>query len=156
MYMAVAELNPDMVSLKPGTTKIIEVNNSYREGTYVIYRNGLYYFFWSEDDTRSPNYKVRYAISKSPVGPLEMPKDNVVIQGNKAEGIYATGHNSVIKVPKKDEWKIVYHRFSYPTGISMGGAAGFHREVCIDNLEFNADGTIKQVVPTHAGIKAVK
>ena len=156
MYMAVAELNSDMVSLKPGTTKIIDVNDSYREGTYVIYRNGLYYFFWSEDDTRSPNYKVRYAISKSPVGPLEMPKDNVVIQGNKAEGIYATGHNSVIKVPNRDEWKIVYHRFSYPTGINMGDAAGFHREVCIDNLEFNADGTIKQVVPTHKGINPVK
>ncbi len=38
----------------------------------------------------------------------------------------------------------------------MGDAGGFHREVCIDKLEFNADGTIKQVVPTHAGIEALK
>jgi len=156
MYMAVAELNPDMTSLKEGSTKTIAVNHSFREGTYVIYRNGKYYFFWSEDDTRSPNYKVRYAISNSPTGPLEMPENNIIIQGKPDLGIYATGHNSVLQIPNKDEWYITYHRFSYPTGIKMGDAAGFHREVCIDKLEFNPDGTIKQVIPTHEGIKAIK
>jgi len=155
-YMAVAELNADMISLKKGTTKVIKVDNTYREGTYVIYRNGQYYFLWSEDDTRSPNYKVRYGVSKSPLGPIEIPENNIVIQGNPAEGIYATGHNSVLQIPNKDEWYIVYHRFSYPTGIKMGDAGGFHREVCIDKLEFNQDGTIKQVTPTHLGIKAIK
>ncbi|MCR4031927.1 MULTISPECIES: family 43 glycosylhydrolase [Flavobacterium] len=156
MYMGVAELNPDMVSLKPGTQKVIAVNNSFREGTYVIYRNGKYYFFWSEDDTRSPKYKVRYGISDSPTGPLQIPENNIIIQGKPEEGIYATGHNSVLQIPNKDEWYITYHRFSYPTGIKMGQAGGFHREVCMDKLEFNADGTIKQVVPTHAGIEALK
>jgi len=156
MYMAVAELNSDMISLKPNTQKIIAVNNSFREGTYVIYRNGKYYFFWSEDDTRSPKYKVRYAISNSPTGPLEIPENNIVIQGKPEEGIYATGHNSVLQIPNKDEWYLTYHRFSYPTGIKMGNAGGFHREVCIDKLEFNPDGTIKQVIPTHEGIKAIK
>lgn len=153
MYMAAAELNPDMVSLKEGSTKIIEVNKSFREGTYVIYRNGKYYFFWSEDDTRSPNYKVRYGISDSLLGPLEMPQNNIVIQGIPKQGIYATGHNSVLQIPGKDEWYIVYHRFSYPTGIKMGRAGGFHREVCIDKLEFNPEGSIKEVVPTHTGIE---
>lgn len=156
MYMAVAELNPDMVSLKPGSTKVITVNDSYREGTYVIYRNGKYYFFWSEDDTRSPNYKVRYGISNSPSGPVEIPENNIVIQGLPNLGIHATGHNSVLQIPNKDEWYITYHRFSYPTGIKMGDAGGFHREVCMDKLEFNADGTIKQVTPTHTGIDAIK
>lgn len=155
-YMAVAELNKDMVSLKEGSTKIIKVDNTFREGTYVIYRNGNYYFLWSEDDTRSPNYKVRYGISKSPVGPIEIPKNNIVIQGNKEQGIYATGHNSVVKTLNKDEWYIVYHRFPYPNGINMGDSAGFHREVCIDKLEFNTDGTIKQVVPTHQGVNPVQ
>jgi arabinoxylan arabinofuranohydrolase len=156
MYMGAAELNPDMVSIKKGSTKVIKVDETYREGTYVIYRNGQYYFLWSEDDTRSPNYKVRYGISKSPLGPIEIPANNIVIQGIPSQGIYATGHNSVVQVPNKDEWYIVYHRFSYPTGIKMGDAGGFHREVCIDKLEFNQDGTIKQVIPTHAGINPVK
>ncbi|RKR04736.1 glycosyl hydrolase family 43 [Flavobacterium sp. 90] len=155
-YMAVAELNADMISIKKGSTKVIKTDNTFREGTYVIYRKGIYYFLWSEDDTRSPNYKVRYGISKSPLGPIEITENNIVIQGNPDQGIYATGHNSVLQIPNKDEWYITYHRFSYPTGIKMGDAGGFHREVCIDKLEFNPDGTIKQVIPTHTGINAIK
>lgn len=155
-YMAVAELNDNMISIKEGSTKIIKVDDTFREGTYVIYRKGTYYFLWSEDDTRSPNYKVRYGTSKSPLGPIEIPKDNIVIQGIPDQGIYATGHNSVLQIPDKDEWYITYHRFSYPTGIKMGDAGGFHREVCMDKLEFNPDGSIKQVTPTHSGIDAIK
>ena len=155
-YMAVAELNADMISIKEGSTKIIQVDDTFREGTYVIHRKGIYYFLWSEDDTRSPNYKVRYGTSKSPLGPIEIPKNNIVIQGIPDQGIDATGHNSVLQIPNKDEWYITYHRFSYPTGIKMGDAGGFHREVCIDKLEFNADGSIKQVIPTHIGINAIK
>jgi hypothetical protein len=37
----------------------------------------------------------------------------------------------------------------------MGDAAGFNREVCIDKMEFNADESIKQVIPTHKGIDPV-
>ncbi len=154
-YMAVAELNDDMISFK-GDVKLIKVDKTFREGTYVIYRKGTYYFMWSEDDTRSPNYKVRYGTSKSPLGPIEIPENNIVIQGIPDQGIYATGHNSVLQIPNKDEWYITYHRFSYPTGIKMGEAGGFHREVCIDKLEFNPDGTIKQATPTHTGIQAIK
>lgn len=156
MYIGVAELNEDMISLKPGTTKVIAVDKTFREGTYVIYRKGIYYFLWSEDDTRSPNYKVRYGTSKSPLGPIEIPQNNIVIQGIPDQGIYATGHNSVLQIPNKDEWYITYHRFSYPNGIKMGRAGGFHREVCIDKLEFNPDGSIKQVIPTHQGVKPIK
>ncbi len=155
-YMAVAELNDDMISFKTPTPKVITVDKTFREGTYIFYRKGTYYFLWSEDDTRSPNYKVRYGTSKSPLGPIEIPQNNIVIQGIPDQGIYATGHNSILQIPNKDEWYITYHRFSYPTGIKMGRAGGFHREVCIDKLEFNEDGTIKQVTPTHEGIKPLK
>ncbi len=37
----------------------------------------------------------------------------------------------------------------------MGDAGGFHREVCIDKLEFNSDGTIKQVIPTLEGVMSI-
>ncbi len=37
----------------------------------------------------------------------------------------------------------------------MGDAAGHNCEVCIDKL-FNSNGTIKQVMPACAGIKALK
>lgn len=155
-YMAVAELNQDMISIKPASTQVIKVDDTFREGTYVFYRKGKYYFLWSEDDTRSPNYKVRYGTSDSPLGPIQIPENNIVIQGIPAQGIYATGHNSILQIPNKDEWYIIYHRFSYPTGIKMGDAAGFHREVCIDKLDFNIDGSIIQVISTHTGVQGLK
>jgi arabinoxylan arabinofuranohydrolase len=155
-YMAAAELNDDMVSLKPGTTKIMTPDATFREGAHVFFRNGIYYFMWSEDDTRSENYRVRYAMSDSPMGPLKIPENNLVIAKDKETGIYGTGHHSVIQIPGKDEWYIVYHRFNYPQGIKMGDAAGYNREVCIDKMEFNADGTIKQAKPTHEGIQPVR
>lgn len=154
-YMAGAELDDDMVSLKPGTTTILTPARSYNEGTYVIYRNGTYYFMWSENDTRSPDYQVRYGTSGSPLGKITVPPGNLVIAKNKNAAIFGTGHHSILQLPGTDEWYIVYHRFNYPKGITMGDAAGYYREVCIDKLEFNADGSIKPVVPTHEGIKAV-
>lgn len=147
-YAAVVELNDDMVSIKKNTLKLLNLDATFREGLYVIYRNGIYYFLWSEDDTRSENYRVRYASSTSPTGPLTIPENNLILQKDPSLGIYGTGHNSVIQVPGKDEWYMVYHRFSKPNGIKMGRAAGFHREIAIDKMEFNADGSIKPVVVT--------
>jgi hypothetical protein len=151
-YMAGVELNDDMVSVKTSTLKVMTPNSTFREGTYAIYRNGTYYFFWSEDDTRSQNYRVRYGTSNSPLGAVTVPSNNLILQKDAAKGIYGTGHNSVVQVPGTDQWYIVYHRFTRPKGIEMGDAAGFNREVCIDKLKFNADGSIQSVIPTLEGI----
>ncbi len=155
-FMAGAELNDNMTSIKHETLTVLKPDSTYREGTYVFYRNGMYYFMWSEDDTRSENYRVRYATSDSPLGVFTIPENNLVIAKDKATGIYGTGHNSVLQIPGRDEWYIVYHRFNYPKGITQGRAAGYNREVCIDKMEFNVDGSIKQVVPTHKGIAPIK
>ncbi|MEZ0451597.1 family 43 glycosylhydrolase [Sphingobacterium thalpophilum] len=148
-YLAVAELDRDMVSIKKNTVKVLTPDKTFREGAYVIYRNGLYYFFWSENDTRNEDYRVRYGTSTSPYGPITVPENNLILQKDISKGIYGTGHNSVLQVPGKDEWYIVYHRFSYPDGIGMGDAAGFHREVCIDRLYFDKQGNILPVEPSN-------
>jgi len=155
-YMAGAELNDDMVSLKMDTLQVMTPDQTFREGTHVLYRDGKYYFLWSEDDTRSPNYRIRYATAYKPLGALKVRDENIVIEKDPAAGIYATGHNSTIQVPGTDEWYIVYHRFCYPDGINMpDGAGGFHREVCIDRMVFGDSGRIEQVKPTHEGIAPV-
>lgn len=155
-YMACAELNEDMISINEETIKIMTPDNTFREGVTVFYRNGKYYFLWSEDDTRSENYKVRYGTSNTPTGKISIPQNNLVIAKDKETEIYGTGHNSVIQIPGKDEWYIVYHRFNYPKGINMGDAAGYNREVCIDKIEFDKEGNIKETKPTHLGIKEIK
>jgi len=154
-YLACAELNDNMTSINTSTIKIMTPNSTFREGTEAAYRNGKYYFFWSENDTRSADYRVRYGTSTSPNGTMTIPANNLVIAKDAAKGIYGTGHNCVIQIPGKDEWYIVYHRFTRPKGITMGDAAGYNREVCIDTLKFNTDGSIIQVQPTIGGIAPV-
>lgn len=148
-YLAGAELEKDMVNLKPNTTKVLTPDPTFREGVYVFYRKGKYYFLWSENDTREEDYRVRYGIARSPLGPIEIPQNNLILKKDPSQGIYGTGHNSVLQLPgKKDEWYIVYHRFSRPNGIKMGGDAGFHREVCMDKMQFDEQGYIVPVKPT--------
>ena len=150
-YMAGAELNKDMVSIKKKTLTVMTPEGgtlqdyAYREAPYVFYRNGLYYFMWSVDDTGSPNYHVAYGTSKSPLGPIEVAAQPVVLKRNPEQQIYGTAHNSVLQIPGTDEWMIVYHRINK---WYLKDAPGVHREVCIDRLQFNDDGTIQPVVPT--------
>lgn len=148
-YLAVAELNKDMISLKAGTTKVLQVDKTFREGAYVFFRKGIYYFLWSDEDTRSENYRVRYGTSTTPTGPIKIAENNLILQKDPSKGIYGTGHNSILQIPGKDEWYIVYHRFPFPDGINMGDAAGFNREVCMDSMYFDQQGNIIPVKPTH-------
>lgn len=152
-YMVGVELNNDMISIKKETITSMKPDETFREGTYVIYRKGTYYFLWSEDDTRSPNYKVRYATRNSPLGKLTIPENNIVIQKDTLNEIFGTGHNSVLQIQGTDEWYLVYHRMTYPQGKKMGRFAGFNREVCIDKLEFDENGAIIEVKPTLTGIE---
>lgn len=102
---------------------------------------------WSVDDTGSPNYHVAYGTSDNPLGPIKVTEQPVVLIQNPDKKIYGPAHNSVIRLPGTDEWRIVYHRINKDY-IDREKKPGVHREVCIDRLEFNPDGTIKPVVPT--------
>jgi hypothetical protein len=134
-------LNADMKSLNG--TPVNLATTGYNEGTFVFKRNGVYYFMWSENDTRSEDYRVAYGTSSSPLGPIT--NKGVILSKNLNLGIKGTGHHSVIK-NSAGAYFIVYHRFAIPSG------DGTHREVAIDKMEFNADGTIKVVTPTLGGI----
>jgi len=152
-YLAGAVLQPDMISIDQSTLKIITPDKTFREGAEVFFRKGKYYFLWSENDTRSEDYRVRYGTADSPLGKITVAENNLILAKDPAKGIYGTGHNSVIQVAGTDDWYIVYHRFAVPQGIKMGSAAGYHREVCIDKLEFDAAGNIMKVIPTLEGIQ---
>jgi hypothetical protein len=131
------ELNADMTSFKT-TPKTIALKD-FREGSAVFKRNGKYYFMYSISGTDYPDYRVAYAISSSPLGTYA--GGSTILQSNSSLGILSTGHNSVLALPSGDYY-IVYHRWAIP------GGDGNHREICIDKMSFNADGTIAPVVPT--------
>lgn len=157
-FMAVAELNADMQSIKGETTVNLTPSGgtlktwAYREAPYVFYRKGTYYFLWSVDDTGSANYHVCYGVSKSPLGPIEQVDGEyptILIQ-QPSEQIYGTAHNSILQLPKQDKWYIVYHRIN-KNYIDRFESPGIHREVCIDELTFDKKGRIIQVVPSLDG-----
>ena len=153
-YMAGAKLNSDMTSID--TTTIVRMtprggslkDYQYREAPYVFKRKGIYYFLWSVDDTGSPNYHVAYGTSTSPLGPIKVADEPVILQQRPDQKIYGTAHNSVLQIPGKDKWYIVYHRIN-PAYLDKKDGPGFHREVCIDPMEFEKDGRIKPVTPTN-------
>lgn len=153
-YMAGAKLNPDMTSIDTATITVLTPQGgtlqdyAYREGTYVFKRRGIYYFLWSVDDTGSPNYHVAYGTSTSPLGPIRVAQEPVILQQRPDERIYGPAHNSVLQVPGKDKWYIVYHRIN-PAYLDKDDGPGFHREVCIDPMEFEKDGRIKPITPTN-------
>lgn len=158
-YMAGAELNDDMTSIKEGTITVLTPKGgslkdyAYREGTYVFYRKGLYYFLWSVDDTGSPNYHVAYGTSKSPLGPITVAEQSVILQQDPSNKIYGTAHNSVLQLKGKDKWYIVYHRINKDY---LHNGPGYHREVCIDEMTFDKKGNINVIKPTLNGPEPLK
>ncbi|MFD2686434.1 family 43 glycosylhydrolase [Streptomyces phyllanthi] len=145
-------LNEDMVSFDPSRVRRF-TPDGFREGAFVIKRGGLYYFMWSEDDTRSEDYRVAYATGPSPLGPWT--EKGVILRKRPEYGILGTGHHTVVNVPGTDDWYIVYHRFAIP-GPDTPRGDGMHRESTLDRLTFAADGSIEQVVPTLESIAPVR
>jgi|HubBroStandDraft_6_1064221.scaffolds.fasta_scaffold79585_3 hypothetical protein len=144
--LRVVKLNADMISLAGTPTNISPSGASGTlEGSAMFKRNGSYYLQWSEGDTLDANYQVAYARAQSPVGPFT--RLGVILQENAGLGILGPGGSTVLAIPGRDEYYMVYHRFKIP------GGDGTHREVCIDRMSFNSDGTVVPVTPTLQGLQ---
>jgi len=142
----VAKLKDDFTGFVPfedGTTFREITPKSYVEGPFMFVRNGKYYFMWSEGGWTGPDYSVAYAIADSPFGPFE--RIGKILQQDPSIATGA-GHHSVIQVPGKDQWYIVYHRRP------LTETDGNHRETCIDRIEFDEKGLIKPVKITNEGV----
>ncbi|MCL4788817.1 MAG: glycoside hydrolase family 43 protein, partial [Verrucomicrobia bacterium] len=146
----VAKLKEDFTGFEPfadGTLFKEITPQGYVEGPFMFFRNGRYYFMWSEGGWTGPNYSVAYAIADSPLGPFR--RIGKILQQDPAVATGA-GHHSVIQLPGKDIYFIVYHRRP------LGERDGNHRVVCIDRMEFDEQGFIKPVKITFEGVKRVK
>ncbi len=146
----VARLNDDFTGFIPfddGTIFKEITPEKYVEGPFMFMRDGKYYFMWSEGGWTGPDYSVAYAIADSPLGPFK--RIDKILQQNPdiARG---AGHHSVIGPLNKKDWFIIYHRRP------LTETDGNSREVCIDKMEFDADGYIKPVVITTGGVSAQK
>ena len=137
----VARLDSDMKSftdkkLIPNT----EVTDFF-EAPYVFKRDGIYYFTYSSGSCHDHTYRVQYATSAiGPMGPFEYK--GCILQTNDDQTVHGPGHHSILV--EDGRYYIVYHRHNLPRSVH-----GFNRQVCIDEMNFDAEGNILPVIPTH-------
>lgn len=142
----VVRLAPDLKSVVPMADGALykEITpEHYVEGPFMIKRNGVYYFMWSEGDWTTSTYGVAYAKSHSPTGPFT--RAGKILQSDPAVA-NGPGHHSVVQIPGTDDWFIVYHR--HPLGTTDGN----QRVMAIDKMVFDANGDIQAVKMTPDGV----
>ncbi len=129
-------LDDDMISV---SGKMQEVTpQGFFEAAFLTKRNGTYYEIYAAGQNPAT---IDYATSTSPLGPWTR-KGRVLDAFKAGSGQDApTNHSAVAEFA--GQWYLVYHVSSGPNG---GGT--YRREVAVDKLNFNADGTIQKVVPS--------
>lgn len=143
----IAKLNDDFKGFIPfaGGEVFHEITpDKYVEGPFMFKRNGRYYFMWSEGSWGGASYSVAYAVADSITGPYN--RIGKILEQDPAIATGA-GHHSVIKIPRKDQWYIVYHRRP------LGETDRNSRVTCIDRMYFDENGLIKKVKITNEGVK---
>jgi hypothetical protein len=139
----VVKLKPNMREID-GQPQVIDnlPKKGLLEGPFVFERNGTYYLTYPHEETKTE--RLEYATSSSPMGPF---KQAGVILDESASGCW-TVHHSLIFF--KDQWYLFYHdRDLSPTFDK-------NRSARADKLYFNADGSIRKVVPTLRGVGLVE
>ena len=141
--LRVFELNADMVSIARRVD--VATPPRFTEGAFVHERDGVYYLSYSHGGWRDASYSVHYATAPSPTGPWTYR--GAILTSDATHK--APGHHSFLVNRATGDWFVVYHRWSHQTG---DGPYRGRREVCIDRLEYDADGLIKPIVMTDAGV----
>jgi hypothetical protein len=138
-----AKLKANMLELDSEVKTLGELpSKGLKEGPYLFERNGIYYLTYPHVENKTE--RLEYATSNSPLGPF---KFTGVIMDESASGCW-TNHHSLIQF--KNQWYLFYHDKDYSPKFDKA------RSIRADSLFFNADGTIKKVIPTLRGIGVTK
>jgi arabinoxylan arabinofuranohydrolase len=161
------ELGDNMVSTQ-GTAVVVDAPVSFEAG-HVFKRDGKYYFTYSSHfggndfggpQTPLPGYpgggQIGYMISD---GPMSWPKETYVgvLFPNQSQffgaGTGGNNHQSVFEF--EGRYYFTYHAPTLNKRITGNTTQGY-RSPHIQELTFNPDGTIQQVVGTYAGVEEAK
>jgi hypothetical protein len=138
----VARLKPNMLEIE-GEPRVIEnlPKKGLQEGPFAFERNGIYYLTYPHVENKIE--RLEYATSTSPLGPFRWAG---VILDESTSGCW-TVHHSLVDY--NGQWYLFYHdRDLSPTFDK-------NRSARADKLYFNADGTIRKVIPTLRGVGLV-
>ncbi len=120
----------DMIYRQYSVTPKIENKAIYNEAPDFIRIGDRYLFSWAIYDVLDYRYAMRYAWSRSPLGPYILPldydHDNIVLQG--VHGITGCGHACITEY--EGEYYITYGRHKKDRLVSRG------REMCTEKITF--------------------
>jgi Beta-xylosidase len=140
-----SRLSADFQKLEGETVIIPTKWDGYSEGPQMFKRNGIYYYLYTMGGYA--DYQYGYVMSKtSPLGPFEIPKNDVFISSNLQEKIWGPGHGFAFNLKNTDNWYFVYLEY---------GIGGTSRQIYVNKMEFNPDGTIKTMIPDKKGVGAL-
>ncbi|MDP4262223.1 MAG: family 43 glycosylhydrolase [Bacteroidota bacterium] len=133
-----AKLKDNMLELATEPKILGELpGKGLKEGPYLFERNGIYYLTYPHVENKIE--RLEYATGDNPLGPF---KFTGVIMDESPTGCW-TNHQSIIRF--KNQWYLFYHHNDYSPGFDKA------RSIRADSLFFNADGTIRKVIPTLRG-----
>lgn len=131
------KLKRNMTELDGPITKVPYRN--YSEGPWLFKRGDLYYNVYAADAPGVQPEQICYSTAPKITGPWTY---RGFITGPAKHGF--TIHPSVIEF--KNQWYFFYHDGSYTLNGTPGGDC--RRQVCVEYLYFNPDGTIKPITLT--------
>lgn len=137
----IVKLKRNMVEIDGPITKVPFRN--YSEGPWLFKRGDLYYNVYAADAPGVTAEQIAYSFAKQITGPWTY---GGLITGPAKHGF--TIHPSVIEF--KGQWYFFYHDGSYPLAGTPGGDC--RRQVCVEYLYFNPDGSIKPITLTTEGV----
>jgi hypothetical protein len=133
--MVTVELGDDMVSLRGNMVE--RTPQGFFEAPYLTKRNGTYYMVYAAGVNPAT---IDYATANSPNGPWQY-RGRILdaLQGLPGQDA-PTSHPAIAEF--MGQWYLVYHLSNGP------GGGTYRRQVAIDKLVFNADGTMQKVTPS--------
>ena len=134
--MVGVKLGSDMISI-PSKMKEITPQGFF-EAAFLFKRGAIYYEMYAAGINPAT---IDYATSSTPLGPWKYGGRVLDALPNVPGQDAATSHPGVAQFA--GQWYMVYHLSNGPNG---GGT--YKREVAIDKLNFNADGSIQKLTRT--------
>ncbi len=131
----VARLKPDMATIDTIYPSIRTRRTEYSEGPIVFKRKGIYYYLYTIGGDESYEYYYQMS-SVSPLGPWTTPEHDLVCTTNIETGVFGPGHGCVFNVNGTDDYYLAFLEY---------GRWSTNRQTYVNKMEFNSDGTIRQV-----------
>jgi beta-xylosidase len=140
-YLYFAKLKPNMTEID-GEIERIDLPN-YTEGPWLHKRGDLYYLTYAAFAHQGQWEKICYATAPKITGPWTYQG----ILTDQTKNSY-TIHPGIVEF--KNQWYLFYHNADLVLNGETGGLG--RRSVCVEHLYYNADGTMKPVPQTTAGV----